>query len=155
MVKGAGIRLCFEVYFCYISNTFLIWKPNQLRDALILGFFSINTYDCHLNKCNPTIPQTYLGFCLFCLVRRQICFIQSSFDRRCGPAIGRACLRNHHPKWSCTGRGRIKFLGSILHDGSIASSHSSPRFVYLVVRGAPIVIINAQTPKVSVIFTTQ
>jgi hypothetical protein len=53
--------------------------------------------------------------------------------RRRASAIGRAGLRNHRHQRSCTGRGRIRFLGSDLHDCSLASSISSPRLVYLFV----------------------
>jgi hypothetical protein len=35
-------------------------------------------------------------------------------DRRCASAIRRSGLRNPSPSRSCTGRGRIRFLGSIL-----------------------------------------
>ena len=35
-------------------------------------------------------------------------------DRRRASAIGRAGLRNPSPSRSCTGRGRIRFLGSVL-----------------------------------------
>jgi hypothetical protein len=52
---------------------------------------------------------------------------------RHAPAIGRACLRNRRPKRSCSGRGRIRFLGSDLRDCLLASSSSSPRLVYLFV----------------------
>jgi hypothetical protein len=55
-------------------------------------------------------------------------------------AIGRAGLWNHRPQRSCTGRGRIRFLGSDLHDCSLTSSSSSPRLVYLFVGRAPRVI---------------
>jgi hypothetical protein len=53
--------------------------------------------------------------------------------RRRVSAIGRAGLRNRHPQRSCIERGRIRFLGSDLHDCSVASSSSSQRLVYLFV----------------------
>jgi hypothetical protein len=48
-------------------------------------------------------------------------------------AIRRVCLRNHHPQQSCTGRGRMRFFESDLHDYSLAPSSYSPRLVYLFV----------------------
>jgi hypothetical protein len=53
--------------------------------------------------------------------------------RRRASAIERAGLWNHHPQRSCTGRGRIRFLGSDLRDCSLASSSSSLWLVYLFV----------------------
>jgi hypothetical protein len=53
--------------------------------------------------------------------------------RRRASAIGREGLQNRRPQRSCTGRGRIRFLGSDLHDCSLASSNSSLRLVYLFV----------------------
>jgi hypothetical protein len=47
--------------------------------------------------------------------------------RQCVSMTGRAGLRNHRPQRSCTGRGRIRFLRSDLHDCSIHFS----KFVYL------------------------
>jgi hypothetical protein len=53
--------------------------------------------------------------------------------RRRASAIGRAGLQNRRFQRSCTGRGRIRFLGSDLRDCSLASSSSPPRLVYLFV----------------------
>jgi hypothetical protein len=67
--------------------------------------------------------------------------------------IGRAGLRNHRPQRSYTGRGRIKFLGSDLHDCSLASSCSSPRLVYLFVGRAPrVVAFNTNSVRSSGVF---
>ena len=59
-------------------------------------------------------PQTHLGFA----------FSPPSLlppDRWRATAIGRAGLQNRRPQRSCTGRGRIRFLGSALRDCLIAS----------------------------------
>jgi hypothetical protein len=67
--------------------------------------------------------------------------------------IGRAALWNCHPQWSCTGRGRIRFLGSNLRDCSLASSSFSPRLVCLFVRLARRVIaFNVNFIKPIVVF---
>jgi hypothetical protein len=70
--------------------------------------------------------------------------------------IGRAGLRNRRLYRSCTRRGRIRFLGSDLHDGSHASSSSSSWLIYLFIGRAqrvtafnmnsirPIIIIKEQ-----------
>jgi hypothetical protein len=54
--------------------------------------------------------------------------------------IGRAGLWNRCPQRSCTERWWIRFLGSNLHDCSLASSSSSPWLIYLFVGRAPRVI---------------
>jgi hypothetical protein len=62
--------------------------------------------------------------------------------------IGRAVLQNHHPQRSCTGRGQIKFLESDLRDCSLASSTSSPWFVYLFIeRTSRVVAFNANSAR--------
>jgi hypothetical protein len=65
------------------------------------------------------------------------------------------------PQRSCTGRGRIKFLGSALRDCSNASTSpsstsSSPRLVFLLVSGARLgVVKRAEVLIVAVIFSTR
>ena len=65
-------------------------------------------------------PKTSVGFCLFSLLRRHRSLLHP--ERRHAPANGRAGLRNPSPLGSCTGRGRIRFLGSASHDCSRSSS---------------------------------
>ncbi|PUZ77934.1 hypothetical protein GQ55_1G413200 [Panicum hallii var. hallii] len=65
------------------------------------------------------------------------------------------------PQQSCTGRGRIRFLGSALRDCSNASTSpssmsSSPRLVFLLVSGARLVVVkHAEVLIVVVIFFTR
>ena len=47
-------------------------------------------------------------------------------ERRRAPANGRASLRNLSPLGSCTGRGRIRFLGSALRDCSTIFTTARP-----------------------------
>ena len=67
-----------------------------------------------------------LGFCQVSLLRRHRSPLHP--ESRRAPAIGRAGLRNPSSSRSCTGRGRIRFLGSASRD----CSRSSPRVVYLL-----------------------
>ena len=66
--------------------------------------------------CHQRIYQLKLGFCLFSL----LCCHHSLIHPECrrAPANGRAGLQNLSPLGSCTGRGRIRFLGSARCDCS-------------------------------------
>jgi hypothetical protein len=67
--------------------------------------------------------------------------------------IGRVDLWNHCPQRSCIGRERIRFLGSSLHDCSLASSNSSPWLIYLFVSRAPsVVAFNANFVRLITVF---
>jgi hypothetical protein len=63
-----------------------------------------------------------------------------------------------HAQRSCTGRGRIRFLGSALRDCSNASTSpsSSPRLVFLLVSGARLgVVKRVEVLIVAVVFFTR
>jgi hypothetical protein len=86
------------------------------------------------------------------------------FIHRCASAIGRASLQNCRPQRSCTGRGRIRLLGSDLRDCSLASSNSSSHLIYLFVECATRVItfnvnsvrpIIIKEPQVTYAFSSQ
>jgi hypothetical protein len=66
--------------------------------------------------CHQRIYQLNLWFCLFSLLCCHHSLIH--LERRRSPANGRAGLRNLSPLGSCTGRGRIRFLGSARCDCS-------------------------------------
>jgi hypothetical protein len=85
----------------------------------------------HGNKNIPTTMKslTHLGFAVTAAAPSRLLHPV----RRRASAIGRAGLQNHRPQRSCTGRGRIRFLGSDLRDCSLTSSSSSPRLVYLFI----------------------
>jgi hypothetical protein len=76
-----------------------------------------------------TKTPTHLGFAASAIAPPRLLY---PIYRRAS-AIGRAGVQNYCPQRSCTGRGRIRFLGSNLHDCSLASSSSSPRLVYLFI----------------------
>jgi hypothetical protein len=81
------------------------------------------------NKPIATKAPTHLGFAASAAAPLRLLHPV----HRCASAIGRAGLRNHRHQQSYTGRWRIRFLGSDLHDCSLTSSSSSPRLVYLFV----------------------
>jgi hypothetical protein len=93
--------------------------------------FPIYMCSRHGNRNKPTATKTptHLGFAASVATPPRLLHPV----RRRASAIGRAGLRNRRPQRSCTGRGRIRFLRSDLHDCSLASSGSSPRLVYLFV----------------------
>ena len=63
--------------------------------------------------------SSHLRVCLCFLLRRHRSLLHP--ERRRASAIGRAGLRNPSPSRSCTGRGRIRFLGSASRDCSRTS----------------------------------
>jgi hypothetical protein len=94
--------------------------------------FPMYTYGRHRNSNNKPIATkapTHLGSIASAAAPPRLIHLV----RRRAFAIGRAGLRNHRPQRSCTGRGRIRFLGSDLHDCSLVSSSSPPRLIYLFV----------------------
>jgi hypothetical protein len=111
-----------------VSNTFY-----RLRDTVTISRSSIYIYTCgrheNSNILIATKTPTYLGFASTAAAPPRLLH---PVHRRAS-VIGRAGLRNRRLQRSCTGRGRIRFLGSDLHDCSLASSSSSPRLVYLFV----------------------
>jgi hypothetical protein len=90
--------------------------------------FPIYTCVHHGNSNIPTAMKTptHLGFAATAATSPRLLHP----IRRRASAIGRAGLQNCRPQRSCSGRGRIRFLGSDLHECSLASSSSSPRLVY-------------------------
>jgi hypothetical protein len=95
--------------------------------------FPIYIYVCgrHGNSNIPTTTKipTHLGFTASTAASPRLLH----FIRRRASVIGRAGLQNRRPQRSCTERGRIRFLGSDLHNCSLASSSSSPWLVYLFI----------------------
>jgi hypothetical protein len=97
----------------------------------------------------PCKTPTYLGFTASAAAPSRL--LHPSHWRAF--AIGRACLWNCRPQRSCSGRGQLRFLGSDLHDYSLAFSSSSSRLVYLFVGHAPRVIaFNVNSVKLIIIF---
>jgi hypothetical protein len=68
--------------------------------------------DSALYKAPGSQHQTHPNFRLCSQLRRHRSSLHP--DRRRASALGRAGLRNPSPSRSCTGRGRIRFLGSVL-----------------------------------------
>jgi hypothetical protein len=93
--------------------------------------FPIYTCGRHRNRNKPTTMEipTHLGFATFAAAPPRLIHL----IRRRASVIGRAGLQNRRPQRSCTGRGRIRFLGSDFHDCLLALSSSSLRLVYLFV----------------------
>jgi hypothetical protein len=114
-------------------------RSSQLWDAVIICGFSLYIRASATKIVTHEQPQktpTHLDFTTSAAAPPRL--LHPIHQR--ASAIGRAGLWNHRPQRSCTGRGRIRFLGSDLHDCSLASSSSSPRLVYLFVGHAPRVI---------------
>jgi hypothetical protein len=113
--------------------------------------FPINTFSRHRssNTRIATKTSTQLDFAAFAAASPRL----PHPVRRRASVIGRAGLRNHRPQRSCTGRGRIRFLGSDLRDYSLASSNSSPRLVYLFIDHVPrVIVLNANFVRPIVVF---
>jgi hypothetical protein len=105
----------------------------------------------HGNRNKPTATKTptHLGFASSVAVPPRLLHPV----RRHESTIGRAGLRNRRPQRSYTWRGRIRFLGSVLCDCSLASSGSSPRLIYLFVGLAwRVIAFNANFVKPITVF---
>jgi hypothetical protein len=128
-------------------------RASQLRDAVTLGmsFLYIRAPATKIAKKKPTATKTptHLGFTSSAATPPRLLH---PVHRRAS-AIERAGLRNRRPQRSCTGRGRIWFLGSDLRDCLLALSSSSPRLVYLFIGLARrIVAFNANFVRPIVVF---
>jgi hypothetical protein len=107
-------------------------RSSRLREAVTLGRYSLYIRVATtkiVTKPAATKTPTHLGFTLSAVAPPRLLHLV----HRHASAIGRAGLRNRRPQRSCTGRGRISFLGSDLRDCSLVSSSSPPRLVYLFV----------------------
>jgi hypothetical protein len=149
-----GTQLRFAVYFCYVSNVFLIWTTNWLRDDITLGGFPLLICMTAAQiKIHPMNPQIHLGFRLL-----RCCTAKTSSSRSSMCIYDRESRSpEYRPQWSYTERGWIRFLRSVLHDCSIALSSLSSYLIYLFIGRAPIVVVvcNALSSRLSGIFSTQ
>jgi hypothetical protein len=107
-------------------------RASRLRDAVTLGRSSLYIRAAATEIATKSIAKktpTHLGFAASAAASPRLFYPV----RWRASTIRRAGLQNRRPQWSYTGRGRIRFLGSDLHDCSLTSSSSSPRLVYLFV----------------------
>jgi hypothetical protein len=136
-----------HVHCVFNMKTGLVTRRHNPR-----RFSSINMYDCRTNKNSSYEPTNASRFLPPPLLHHQD-FFTPIVDVHLRP--GEQVPKNH-PQRSCTGIERIRFLGSVLHDSSIASSSLSSCLVYLFIGRVPIVIIcNALSSKLSGVFSTQ
>jgi len=145
-LRGRGFLLPFYFLVTWSLSQRDIWNPNRFRSRSRRDNRGLS-YICDLPASTREISIRARVFCLLSLLRRHRSLLHPDYRR--APAIGRAGLRNRRLQRSCTGRGRIRFLGSALRDCSIASSASSsssstpsPRLVYLFVARASLVVAN-------------
>jgi hypothetical protein len=148
----AGPWLLFTVYFCYEfvfdkETKSVMWRCNPSWVS------PISTCGCH-RTCNIKLPRATNAsrFSPPLLLRHQdyfILFIDVHLRLRA------TNLRKRRTQCSCTRRGRIRLLGSVLRDCSIASPSSSSRFIYHFAGRAPTVIVYiASSSKLSGVFAT-
>jgi hypothetical protein len=102
----------------------------------VMGVGHSRLQDAVVTHEQPRKTPTYLGFVISAAAPLRL--LHPVYRR--ASAIRRVGLQNYCPQRSCTGRGRIRFLESDLHDCSLASSNSSPQLIYLFVSHAPRVI---------------
>jgi hypothetical protein len=112
-------------------------------DAKTLTVLLINTRGCrHREKHNRRKSKTHNTPQPTCCA--PACATSSRSSACTGDRESRS--PEPHPQRFCTGRGRIRFLGSALRDCSNASTSpsstsSSPRLVYLLVSGARLGVV--------------
>jgi hypothetical protein len=107
-------------------------RPSRLWDVVTLSIYSLYIRAAAIEiaiKPTATKTPTHLGFAASTAAPLRLLH---PIHRRAS-VIRRAGLRNYRSHQSCTGRGRIRFLGRDLHDCLLSSSSSSPRLVYLFV----------------------
>jgi hypothetical protein len=100
---------CLAVKFRILTDRYkdLNWTRRTDRIADSYRFAGSALY-----KAPDSQHQTHPNFCLCLQLRRHRSSLHP--DRRRASAIGRGGLRNPSPSRFCTGRGRIRFLGSVL-----------------------------------------
>jgi hypothetical protein len=93
----AGMWLSYAFYFCYVFNTFLIWEPSRLWDALTLMVFLYNMYDHYTNQNHQNDPMNASRFCLFCQLCRKVYIIPIvGVHMQSGEHISRTVILSDH-----------------------------------------------------------